>query len=117
MRDSSRKITVMLPFGSVSLTTVFGATILSMLIGILWYSPFLYGKIWMDLVHLTPEECRDGMKPKYLLSGFATSFVSVYVIAIVMEVMVPLSLLAAYVMGGLLLVALPLPMEINGLLR
>jgi hypothetical protein len=45
------------------------ATVVKILIGMVWYSPQLFGKHWSQLIHCTPGEMKARM-PKALLGDF-----------------------------------------------
>jgi hypothetical protein len=66
---------------NVSLVATFVGTILSFVLGALWYGP-LFGKTWMAAVGLTPETIRRDHNPA---RTYGTTFV--------------LSLVACYVLG------------------
>lgn len=56
----------------------------AMAAGFLWYSPFLFGKLWMQETGMTPEkmaEQRKSMTGKYLLS-FVVALVTAYFFAV-----------------------------------
>ena len=53
---------------------VFIAGVVSMAIGMLWYSPVMFGRHWMSLSGITPEsmeKCKDGMGRTYALGFLA----------------------------------------------
>lgn len=57
------------------LPTIIGA-VLAMVLGFLWYSPFLFGKTWMKLSGITQKDMEDakkkGMQVVYLVSTLAS---------------------------------------------
>ena len=106
----------MLPFAHVQLPAVLAAAIVGMIIGMIWYSPLIFGRIWMQLIHLTEEECKEGMGPRPLFISFASEIMSAYVIALLLAMIQPFSLPAAYVIVGLIVLSAPIPLAINGLL-
>lgn len=68
---------------AVNYLAVLVAAILNMLIGALWYSPSLFGKSWMALIGMKPEDVQKragGMQTVYLLT-FVASFVMAYALA------------------------------------
>jgi hypothetical protein len=55
------------------------ATIAKMLVGMVWYSSPVFGKLWMTLVGCTPEQMKATM-PKALLVDFISSYVMAFVL-------------------------------------
>ncbi len=73
-----------LNFASINLLVIFGATVVANLMGPLWYSPLLFGKVWRKDAGL--GESADSM----------SNPVPVFIAAFVLQ------LLAASMLGGLL---------------
>lgn len=74
-------------FTNVSFVSAFVATIISMGIGLIWYSPWVVGKIWMREMGYTPEslaEKKKGVAKKYVLS-FLSTFITAYALAVVIN--------------------------------
>ncbi len=68
---------------NVNLVSVLIASVASMIVGFLWYSPILFGNPWMKLVGMTKESmsaAKKGMAQMYALSAVA-GFVMAYVLA------------------------------------
>lgn len=69
----------------VNYVSVFIAAVIYMIIGALWYSPFLFAKPWMKLSGMTEKDMKDaqanGMTKTYLIS-FITALVSAYVLSL-----------------------------------
>lgn len=60
------------------------ATISAMVIGGLWYSPLMFGKMWMELSGFTKEGMADKKHPamwKLYLTQFIISFISAFVLS------------------------------------
>ncbi len=57
------------------------AAILSMVIGIAWYSPSLMGSKWMKLVGLTEEDMKKSANPVMILKSFIVAIVTAYSLA------------------------------------
>lgn len=55
------------------------ATVAKILIGMVWYSPQLFGKQWNQLIHCTPDEMKARM-PKLLLGDFVSTFIMAFVL-------------------------------------
>lgn len=63
----------------INLLAVALAAILNMAIGFLWYSPWMFGKMWMQLSHIQQKDCKQS--PWTLLYGFLVSLVIAYFLA------------------------------------
>lgn len=55
------------------------ATVVKILIGMVWYSPQLFGKQWSQLIHCTPDEMKARM-PKLLAGDFVSTFIMAFVL-------------------------------------
>ncbi|SRR5258708_768158 len=55
------------------------ATIVKVVIGMLWYSPLLFGRAWMRLVGCEPEEMKSRM-PKAMVVDLVATFVLAFVL-------------------------------------
>lgn len=62
---------------AVNFLAVLVAAIVSMVIGAVWYSPLVFGKIWMKLSGVMPK---GGAVKSYLIGGIST-LVTSYVLA------------------------------------
>lgn len=54
------------------------AAIAHFIIGMLWYSPVLFGNIWMELNKFSKEHMAENMKknmPLIMIGGFGTSYI------------------------------------------
>ena len=72
----------MIPDPSINLVPVIVAAIANMLLGMFWYSPYLFGKIWMKSMGKTPEDMKMGGSAgiMYVLNTIS-SLVFAYVLA------------------------------------
>ena len=61
------------------------ATVMSFLIGWLWYSPLLFGKPWMEAMGLTQEKIKqqqaEGGMGKMMAIGFCLAFLTAFYLA------------------------------------
>lgn len=75
---------MVLPQPDINLTAVLITTILSMIIGSLWYSPLLFGRMWMKAMKVTEKQIKDakkkGMGGTYF-AQFVATFITSYVLA------------------------------------
>jgi len=69
-------------YGSINLLAVLVAAIFSMILGGLWYSPLLFGNMWMKLAKIKPNT--DQMAKSYI-AGFLASLITMYVLANVLN--------------------------------
>lgn len=72
---------------SASLLSVLIASVASMILGFLWYSPVLFGKAWMKLKGFTQASLKDAQKkmgPMYALS-FIGAIVMAWVLSMVIS--------------------------------
>ncbi|MBI2675923.1 MAG: DUF1761 domain-containing protein [Candidatus Aenigmarchaeota archaeon] len=72
----------------VNLIAVLAAAIASMAIGMLWYSPLLFGKQWMELSGRSEKEMKQAKKGiwKTYSASFIMGFVMAYVLAMFLEI-------------------------------
>ncbi len=72
----------------VNLIAVLAAAIVNMAIGMLWYSPLLFGKQWMELSGKSEKELKQAKKGvwKVYAVSFAMGFIMAYVLAMFIEI-------------------------------
>lgn len=83
---------------SISFWFVLVSAILHMALGLLWYSPILFGHEWMILVGKDPKQAGADMKGMgpLLVQSFAAALVMSYVLAVTYAAFAPQSLYAAF---------------------
>lgn len=62
----------------VNLLAVLVSGLIYIVVGGLWYSPMLFGKKWLELSNINPEECKGRMGKAYIgafILGLIMSFV------------------------------------------
>jgi len=81
-----------LPDQSINLIPVIAAAVINMAIGMLWYSPFVLGKLWIKSMGQpgvqegkTTEESRQGANPLIYVFNTIASLVFAYVLAHIMK--------------------------------
>lgn len=74
---------------TTSLIAILEAAVVSMLIGLIWYSPWLFGKSWMSLSGLSVDKLNKSKKQ--LLSMYGLVFVSQLILAFVLDLFLNLS--------------------------
>ncbi|MEM4255256.1 MAG: DUF1761 domain-containing protein [Candidatus Norongarragalinales archaeon] len=80
------------PLVSVDFVAVVLAAIASFVIGMVWYSPMLFGKMWMKEMKTSEKEMKKGKKN--MTQSFAFAFVGALVMAYVLAHFI------AYATGG-----------------
>jgi len=66
------------------------ASVVSFLVGMVWYSPLLFGKVWIKLIGISKEDMEKSMKKGMatsMLLGFVTLLVMSYVLRYFIEVL------------------------------
>ncbi len=78
----------MIPSVDVNYWVILVSSIASMLIGMLWYSPLLFGNVWMKLMKINPKEIEKsktkGMGYIYL-AAFISAFLMNYVLSLTIK--------------------------------
>ncbi len=99
-------------FDHVNWFAVLGAAIAAFATGAIWYGP-LFGKRWMALIGLRPEQLRNPTVP--LVVSFVMSLVSATALAVIVT---PFSkdVATAALVGGLVWVASGLVLKLNDLM-
>lgn len=64
----------------VNYIAVFVAAVAAMLLGSIWYSPLLFGNIWMNLINKTKEELRSTNTPKTYLVAFISELIMAFIL-------------------------------------
>lgn len=103
--------------------TIFIAAVASFIFGFLWYGP-LFGKYWVGLMKMTPEDIEKGRKEMGGFAGMARpmaiSFVCSLITAKVLKYILPMSAVMSF--GGffhlilIIWVGFLLPINMNGYL-
>jgi hypothetical protein len=65
---------------AINYWAVLVAAIVAYAAGALWYSPALFGKVWMRLTKLTPEQMNEAKK-KGMATSYIVGFISTFVMA------------------------------------
>jgi hypothetical protein len=74
-----------LPDPSLNLLPVIAAAVLNMAIGMLWYSPVIFGKLWIKAMSKTPEEFKLQVNPLIYVFNTIAALVFAYVLAHLMK--------------------------------
>ena len=87
------------PAVSINYLAVLISTIVGMIIGALWYSPFLFGRAWMSAMKMNEKQMKGSMK-KGMGKNYFIAFIALFVMAYVLAHFVKY-LGATDVMGGI----------------
>jgi hypothetical protein len=71
----------MIPDPSINLVPVIVAAVINMALGMLWYSPYLFGKLWMKAQGKTPEDTKSAYVGIMYVLNTLTSLVFAYLLA------------------------------------
>ena len=66
-----------------SLWQILASGVASVLIGMIWYHPRVFGSAWLRLAHITPEMATQGKRrmPIYALIGFVVAMLIAWVMS------------------------------------
>ncbi len=95
---------------------IFISAFIPLIVGALWYSRSLFGKLWMRAQNLTPED-QERMSRQSMLSKMAISYVAyllmAYALSILVQYLVIASLVPALVLGSLVWLGFVIPVGIS----
>ena len=92
----------MIPLSEVSVPSVLIATVASMLVGFLWYSPKVFGGKWADIVDIDMDMEDKDMKHEMMTAmaqGFVSTLVSAFCVAVLLAALAPQSLAEGLMVG------------------
>ena len=95
---------------NVSLVAVLAATFCSMLMGMIWYNPHVFGTYWMELTGI--KECKN--MGTAMATGFLATFLSTYFLAVLLAISGTANLSDAAFMAGLVWLAGSMPAALHG---
>jgi hypothetical protein len=104
--------------GTINILGVFVGAIISMVVGMAWYSPYLFGKRFMKLVD--PSESQAENMHKNAIGAYTKSFISYLVLSFVLQLIVhevgTLTFLGGMTIGFVLWLGCVLPVTISTVL-
>lgn len=103
----------MIPFSDVNLVAVIVATVVSIGLGMAWYSPALFGTRWMKLMKIDPKSADKSDMGRAMGIGFTSTLVSVYVLAVLLGIFLPQSYAEALIISLLFWIAFTAPANLN----
>jgi len=68
-------------FADINILAVFVAAVVAMIIGMFWYSPGVFGSVWMESAGLKKSDLKDADMMKSMVFGFITNVVMAFVLA------------------------------------
>jgi hypothetical protein len=71
-------------FGMINMVAVVVCACISLILGILWYMPVLFGKPWMKAVGLK----QDDIKPKDRIKGYLINLVASFIQSLVIAILI-----------------------------
>lgn len=74
----------MLPFGDVNVLSVLLASAINMIVGSMWYSPSVFGKMWMNAAKVPEREVTEAEMRKSLLMAFGNNAVMTYFLGLLL---------------------------------
>lgn len=74
-----------LPDPSINFFPVIAAAVINMALGILWYSPVVFGKIWIKAMGKTAEESGNQANPLIYVINTISSLIFAYILAHIMK--------------------------------
>ena len=95
---------------NVSVPSILVATFASMLIGMIWYNPHVFGGFWMELTG--QKQCKN--MGQSMLTGLVATFISTYFLAVLIAVSGTTRLTEAAMLAGLVWLAGSMPGELHG---
>ena len=92
------------PQVSVNFVSILVAAIASMVIGAFWYSPILFGKVWIREMGLKEKEMKKMKKGsgKSYVANFITLLITSYILALLIKVLSVATLMEGVRIGFLL---------------
>jgi hypothetical protein len=100
----------MLHFSEINYLAVLAATVATMIIGFLWYSPVLFGQAWMKQVGLKKEDMSSGGAMTYVLTA-VTALVGSFILALLLTLVNDKTISCGLIIG--LLVGLSISAKIG----
>ncbi|MGB8956567.1 MAG: DUF1761 domain-containing protein [Tumebacillaceae bacterium] len=96
---------------SMNLWAVLVSVVISMVFGALWYSPVLFGNVWMKLVGLKPGETRTATGP--MIGTVIMTIIATYLLAVFIELAGATTAMEGLVVGLLLSLVIAAKIAIN----
>lgn len=92
---------------------LFGAIVWSLILGMFWYSPTVFFKIWQKAENITDEDLQNSNVAKSMIFGLIANSISVYVLVVVLNLTYTDSFISDIGVAALLSIGLITATEIN----
>lgn len=102
----------MLDFTEINYLAVLLATVATMIIGFLWYSPVLFSKAWMKEIGLKPEDMSGGGPLTYILTAL-TALVGSFVLALFLTLVDERTVISGITIGLLIAISISAKIGMN----
>lgn len=96
----------------VNYLAVLITTVITMVLGFLWYSPLLFGNAWMKQVGLKKEEMSGGSPVTYILTAL-TALGGSFVLAVLLTMMKETTLMSGMIVGLLVGISISVKIGMN----
>jgi hypothetical protein len=70
--------------GMINMVAVLACTCISLILGLLWYTPMLFGKPWMKAVGLK----KNDIKPKDMIKGYLINLAAAFIQTLVLAILI-----------------------------
>ncbi|MBI4970996.1 MAG: DUF1761 domain-containing protein [Candidatus Omnitrophica bacterium] len=74
------------PFEDINFAAIFFAALVGFALGWLWYSPFLFGKIWCEEAKVKEEDMKKKNKTILLASTFGLTLIAAFILSSFVEI-------------------------------
>lgn len=89
-----------LTFHFFNIWAVLVGTLINMIVGALWYSPILFGNMWMKLVGLKKEDISKENANKAMMISLIPSFLLIFFLHLILSLANANSILDAVIIGS-----------------
>ncbi|MBA9026771.1 MULTISPECIES: DUF1761 domain-containing protein [Bacillaceae] len=96
----------------VNYLAVLITTMITMVLGFLWYSPVLFGNTWLNQIGLKKEEMSGGSPLTYILTAL-TALVGSFVLALLLTMMKETTMMSGMIVGLLIGVSISVKIGMN----
>jgi hypothetical protein len=88
-----------MPDPTINLVPVIAAGVINMIIGALWYSPYVAGKLWMRSMGKTEDELKQGFSPTSMAMTYVVNTIASLVFAYVLAHLIKFSSTSTFSQG------------------
>lgn len=84
-----------------------------MVVGMIWHSPSVFGKKWMELTKVTEEQAAGTDMKAAMIKAFLNNILQVYVLALILVLVQPGTITDGIILAALLTLVIPIPLLIS----